>query len=163
MDLPTIVRVLIANSQFLQIKNGRFQCDWSSLVSHQKVMTIQPLKLAVDITSLSFDLSDLSSLETITSFVQLNNRVFKGATKFVAEVPSQGGINKALLPKYAQWKLVIISLDSRLLKKFYRLVFTENDAIELLIGLGYPQQEFSSILNDFSMMSSILIRSLYFD
>lgn len=100
-------------------------------------MTIQPLKLAVDISSLSFDLSDLASLETVISFVQLNNRVFKGATKFVADVPSQGGINKALLPKYAQWKLVIISLDSRLLKKFYRLVFTENDAIELLIGLGY--------------------------
>ena len=124
-------------------------CEWRSLISNQKVMKIQPLKLAVDISSLSFDLADLTSLESISSFVQLNNRVFRGATKFVADLPSQGGINKALLPKYAHWKLAIISLDSRLLKKFYRLVFTENDAIELLIGLGYPQQEFSRILNEF--------------
>ncbi len=75
----------------------------------------------------------------MTSFIQLNRRVFKGTTKLIAELPSQGGINKSLLPKYAHWKLAIISLDSRLLKKFYRLVFTENDALELLIGLGYSQ------------------------
>ncbi len=36
-DLATVVRVLIANSQYMRIKGGRFECDWKEIVFHQHV------------------------------------------------------------------------------------------------------------------------------